>query len=159
MDGTYDFIVQLAKKGAEKKAEQIKKKVEKEAPMKAGKRLEKEIPKYVENAMNQFYLAYNPDVYVRLKYGLGAGVRDGIKTTLSQNYLTITVTSDHIPDHKHDSGEYIFMGGFERGIHGTSAICVSTPPWMLYMEDIEERYSELFREEAEKIINKMLKGR
>lgn len=156
MTGTYDLIIQLTQKEAEKKAKQIKEKVEKEAPIKAGKRLVKEIPKYVDNAMNQFYLAYNPEVYVRT-YGLYSGVTSGIKTNLSQKYLSITVTSDNVPNHDHDSGEYIFIGGFQHGIHGESAICVSTPPWMIYMEDIEDRYPELFKEEAEKIINKMLK--
>ena len=175
MTGTYDLIIQLAQKEAEKKAKQIKEKVEEEAPIKAGKRLVKEIPKYVDNAMNQFYLAYNPEVYVRT-YGLYSGVTSGIKTNLSQKYLSITVTSDNVPNHDHDSGEYIFMGGFQHGIHGESAICVedilddfvwivfqnyALYPHMTVLENVMFPLTvgkkKKPKEEAEKIINKMLK--
>lgn len=139
----------------EKIVSKIEKEIKKKAPIQAGKRLAKEAPKIIENAMNQFYLAYNPETYNRT-YGLFDGVISGINCRTEGSTFIISVTSDFIPDHLHDSGDYIFMGAFEQGIHGNSSIFISTPPWMYYEDDLRERYDELVYEEVQKIIGKYI---
>ena len=129
------------------------KEIKKEVPIRAAKRLEKQMPKLVENAMNQFYLSYSPTVYKRT-YGLHRGIINGFSTRISKEGFYITFSSDFIPDHLHDSGEYIFMGAFMQGIHGTTEVCVSTPPWMIFEDNAIELYEQYANEEVDKVLKK-----
>lgn len=120
---------------------------------KAGKKLESQLPRLVENAMNQFYMAYNPFVYIRT-YDLFSGVVSSFSSNVTDTYISWKVSSDNISQHSHDSGGYIFQGAFMQGIHGTSEIAVSTPPWMLYEEEAQELYEKYANDEIKKILSK-----
>jgi len=125
------------------------------APIKAGKRLEKEVPEIVDKAIALFYSSYSPKKYKRT-FDFWSGVLTGISCRVESDGFYFSVSSDYIPDHLHDSGEYIFMGAFEQGIHGTSAIAVTTPPWKIYEKEISERYEEIVNEEIDKILENIM---
>lgn len=128
--------------------------IKEKVPQRAGERLAKEVPHVIERAMTEFYFSYAPEKYNRT-LGLYNGISDGVFCSIDRNKFELTVSSDMIPDHKHDSGEYIFNGAFEQGIHGTSEIFVSTPPWKIYEPKLEKMYENFIENELDKILSKI----
>lgn len=93
------------------------------------------------SAIEQFYAAYTPTVYER-KYSFYTSPQLTMKKINDLHYSIEIRFLDDLGGNHHDSDEYIYNRVIYAGIHGTSAIAMSTPIWEIFGSFLDFRFGE-----------------
>lgn len=117
--------------GAIESALQSKKAIAEKAVRKRAREIFNECVDLGEFAISQFYRAYQPNYYQRTHSFDDVFLPYMEKTTdgdMPAYYVGIRAIEGIASGHK-DPDEYVFHGVVDMGVHGTSDIFVSNPPW------------------------------
>lgn len=129
-------------------------KIKTELPKKVINQYANHMQTFVTQAIDDFYLSYDPIRYKRT--GNLLNFANGANIYTHNHSIKVDFSSEYMNDYKHDSSDYVSTGAFQYGIHGTSEIYVSSPtPIEIFKEKSYQFLTEQFEYEIEKAINKI----
>ena len=108
-----------------KKIKQALETISEKIPKKVAKNYSQHAQEIATQAIENFYASYDPIKYKRT--GNLFNLVDGVDVNANGLLITIGFSSSYMTNYRHDSADYVSTGAFQYGIHGTSAIYVSSP--------------------------------